>query len=280
MTASLMGGFAAGAGMGAGSGLMNWALANKAADQQKSAIRHLRRREYKDMVFSLKQAGLNPILATGATPGHSAAAMVQPQSISMANDATRAASSALEADRQGTVIKKMGAEASAAEASGFKTDWERNREQAIFPYQLDQIKYLNFNTAANTDKLIQETDESIARTQAHWAEVAKTGVSAKEIAALTRAHELENVGRENTAEFRKTGFGRFMQNTGTTLGDIGKLVGPAVGFAGGVAASRRGGMSRNPPHSAQGTFNRTTRYDKYGDYSGHQETTQVPYGDR
>jgi len=43
--------------------------------QQKSyasQVRHLRRREYQDMVFSMKEAGLNPILASGATPGHAA----------------------------------------------------------------------------------------------------------------------------------------------------------------------------------------------------------------
>jgi len=37
--------------------------------------RKLRRREYQDMVHSMKAAGLNPILATGATPGHSAVSM-------------------------------------------------------------------------------------------------------------------------------------------------------------------------------------------------------------
>lgn len=33
-------------------------------------VRHLRRREYQDMVYSMTKAGLNPMLATGATPGH------------------------------------------------------------------------------------------------------------------------------------------------------------------------------------------------------------------
>lgn len=46
-----------------------WA-AGQDTDRQKSMIRHLRRREYKDMMFSMKEAGLNPMLASGATPGH------------------------------------------------------------------------------------------------------------------------------------------------------------------------------------------------------------------
>jgi len=34
--------------------------------------RKLRKHEYQDMVYSLRKAGLNPILATGASPGHAA----------------------------------------------------------------------------------------------------------------------------------------------------------------------------------------------------------------
>lgn len=56
---------------------MNFAIGNMNRQRYASQVRHLRRREYQDMVFSMKQAGLNPMLATGATPGHSAGMMVQ-----------------------------------------------------------------------------------------------------------------------------------------------------------------------------------------------------------
>jgi hypothetical protein len=56
----------------AGAG-MNWAIGSMARNRYASQVRHLRRREYQDMMFSMKKAGLNPMLASGATPGHSAA---------------------------------------------------------------------------------------------------------------------------------------------------------------------------------------------------------------
>lgn len=58
----------------AGAG-MNWAVGGMAANRYKESVRHLRRREYQDMVYSMKKAGINPILASGATPGHSAGFM-------------------------------------------------------------------------------------------------------------------------------------------------------------------------------------------------------------
>lgn len=58
----------------AGAG-MNWAISQWSRRNYASQVRHLRRREYQDMMFSMKRAGLNPMLASGATPGHSAAIM-------------------------------------------------------------------------------------------------------------------------------------------------------------------------------------------------------------
>lgn len=54
---------------------MNFAIGNMNRQRYASQVRHLRRREYQDMVFSMKKAGLNPMLASGATPGHSAGMM-------------------------------------------------------------------------------------------------------------------------------------------------------------------------------------------------------------
>lgn len=51
----------------------NFAIYSKQRANYASQVRHLRRREYQDMMFSMRKAGLNPMLASGATPGHSAA---------------------------------------------------------------------------------------------------------------------------------------------------------------------------------------------------------------
>jgi len=55
----------------------NWGGTSKERKNQIHDIRTLRRREYQDMVHSLKAAGLNPVLAVGATPGHATAQQVR-----------------------------------------------------------------------------------------------------------------------------------------------------------------------------------------------------------
>jgi len=55
----------------------NWGGTSKERKNQIHDIRTLRRKEYQDMVHSLRQAGLNPILAVGASPGHATAQQVQ-----------------------------------------------------------------------------------------------------------------------------------------------------------------------------------------------------------
>lgn len=57
----------------------NWGGTSKERKNQIHDIRTLRRREYQDMMHSMREAGLNPILASGATPGHSAAAAIPTQ---------------------------------------------------------------------------------------------------------------------------------------------------------------------------------------------------------
>ena len=239
-------------GLASLTGIGNWGFFQKARNQYASQVRHLRRREYQDMVFSMKQAGLNPMLATGATPGHSAAYSASPPEVigDVVGNAARATHSALEADRQGPTIKKMAAEEALARDKAWSERFFREAGERGLAYQLDAMKLNNIATAAQTDKLIQETDESIARTQQSWAEVAKTGVSAKEIQERIKAQQFENVGKENEANFRKTTLGRTLQEIGIGLGDASKLVGPAACFI--LGRGSKGPQWTKVPTSAAG----------------------------
>lgn len=70
-----MGGWAALAQIGGGmiSKGLDFGLGLAASKMQAKTQRQLRREEYQDQVHSMKQAGLNPMLAAGIAPGHSSA---------------------------------------------------------------------------------------------------------------------------------------------------------------------------------------------------------------
>lgn len=67
-----------GKGVDYGIGSLGGMPDSKARKNQIHDIRTLRRREYQDLVHSLKEAGLNPLLAVGASPGHASAQMLPP----------------------------------------------------------------------------------------------------------------------------------------------------------------------------------------------------------
>lgn len=164
-------GLAAGAGALFGSlsgGLMNWGFANKSAQNYKSSVRHLRRREYQDMMFSMKKAGLNPILASGATPGHSAAAMMQAPQFDIAGSFQKGVSGASEAAQTGGKVAKLEAERghSAAQASrtkGLETNDQLARGAITSGIEKTQAET---GTAKAVEALKrQEIEESKARTK-------------------------------------------------------------------------------------------------------------------
>lgn len=79
----------------------NWGGTSKERKNFIHDTRTLRRREYQDMMYSMRKAGLNPILASGATPGHSAASMIPTQMANLAG-----VSSAGAAHRQAGVAEE------------------------------------------------------------------------------------------------------------------------------------------------------------------------------
>jgi len=160
---------------------VDWAIYNKQRQQYASQVRHLRRREYQDMVHSMKEAGLNPILAVGATPGHSAAYMGrgidQSPGIDIAGKYAQT-TSAKAAETQATTAARTG-----------------NILQ-------DNLMIDRGNALLSGDKISAETAESKQRSLTGAAQQAlyeqeaiKAGASAKEIDANRRRIEQETGGR-------------------------------------------------------------------------------------
>lgn len=122
-----------------GGGGFQFGLGNKSANRYAAKVRHLRRREYQDMVFSMKQAGLNPMLASGATPGHSAPSVAPTPNMSSGGigSAYAAGKHAEASNRQAGVAEaKMPAERSLLEVQAQNTLYQR----ANILQQYDDVK--------------------------------------------------------------------------------------------------------------------------------------------
>lgn len=152
-----------------GQSAFNWGLGNKSADQYKSSVRHLRRREYQDMMFSMKKAGLNPILASGATPGHSASAMVGQGS----GVGGQGLGSAVAANRQAGVSEKK------APSEIEKALNEAARTKGL----ITNDQWQRALTDANIKNTNQGTLTGAAQADLYRQQAIKEGASAKEIAA-------------------------------------------------------------------------------------------------
>lgn len=168
---------------------VGWAIYNKQRNQYASQVRHLRRREYQDMMFSMKQAGLNPILAAGATPGHSAAYMGR------GIDEGSGAPDGAQAVNQGMSAMAAKSQADTAEATG-QTTRDLNKELAA-----KAVEEAGAQAAARR-KYEQDVQESKQRTLREAAQTAlaeqeaiRAGASAKELDARRRQIELEMQGR-------------------------------------------------------------------------------------
>lgn len=144
----------------------NWGGTSKERKNQIHDIRTLRRREYQDMVHSLKAAGLNPILATGATPGHASAQQVQTQMGTHAGMATDVASSAARLSQAATTAKKAPSEIESTQMGTMNALFQRANilqqydavKQDIATSRAQELMYGQeaIHKGASADKINQE----------------------------------------------------------------------------------------------------------------------------
>lgn len=158
---------------------VDWAIYNKQRGQYASQVRHLRRREYQDMVHSMKEAGLNPVLAVGATPGHSAAYMGRGLTQSPGVDVAGAYSKT-------TTAKAAEKQADTSAKTGETT-------QGLQRTQREYTDLLRYRTAAETKSINQSTQTNKALEQKYLIEAVASAAEAK-------GREYDNVQRQQDAK--------------------------------------------------------------------------------
>lgn len=166
----------------AGAGL-NYGVWRAQQKNYASQVRHLRRREYQDMMFSMKQAGLNPILAAGATPGHSAAMMghggMQNEGAGVGS-AVAANESARASNRQAGVAEvKAPAEVAKLTTGRFLDAAQIGRIVLENAYTAESTRKVK----AETDLALQESGTAAVKRYLMMRQAEKEGASARDIAA-------------------------------------------------------------------------------------------------
>lgn len=167
-----------------------------AAEQQYKLTRKLRRREYQDMMHSMRHAGLNPILASGATPGHSAA---YSSPIDLGGDldlvgSYSKATSARAAERQAGV-----SESTAPSVIGLNTASAAQRQadtdvaRATVPRLVQDLR----NAEATNAEILQRAKTGVAQQNFYEAQAHQLGWSAKKTEA--EIHALETFGPPGTS---------------------------------------------------------------------------------
>lgn len=195
----------------------NWGGTSKERKNQIHDIRTLRRREYQDMVHSLTEAGLNPVLAVGASPGHASAQQVQQYVAGGGSLGSAGQSSASAAHRQAGV-----SESKAPSEIGLntgKTGLLGAQEQNAFA-QLANILMQPDLTQANIDKIRQDTKTGIALETLYGEQAIKEGASASEL--RKRVEQYEKFGLPGTS---------FHSLVSQGIGNSGKAIGDAISNA-------------------------------------------------
>lgn len=168
---------------------VDWAIYKMKRDDYASQVRHLRRREYQDMMFSMKAAGLNPILASGAQPGHSAAfsgmgaAGPQAQLIDVANNA----------ESPGRIGQMK-----AKEMEGLAKGRLADQQSGLALDQRDLTKATTAFQIATIDKIRDERELLRAQRIAALANAGALDASAKDSLARARNASLDAAEKEAT----------------------------------------------------------------------------------
>lgn len=167
----------------AGAG-MNYGVFRAQSKNYASQVRHLRRREYQDMMFSMKAAGLNPILASGATPGHAAGMM----------DAGNQASSSAGIGSAAAAHRQAGAAESNAEVTRLKapneiaTEYMRRfgiaSEIAQRGTNIELTAATTAKTKAETELALQESGSAAIRRMLDQKRAEREGVTAQQMRLL------------------------------------------------------------------------------------------------
>jgi len=211
----------------------NYGVFRSMRDDYASQVRHLRRRVYQDMVHSMKEAGLNPILAAGASP-IMGSAMQQGGASAMTN---LGIGSALAANQQADAAERQADVAAVKAPSEVGLNVMKKYEMAAM---LDYNSALTARTKAET-LLRQQEAGNAAVQRAMWiAEAQKDGASAAQLRDLLNIQagdprhivgRMVNSARDTDRELG--GWGGLFQSFETTVRD-------AVRNAG-KAAPKRGG---------------------------------------
>lgn len=160
---------------------VDWAIYRKQRGDYASQVRHLRRREYQDMMYSMKAAGLNPILAAGASPGHSAAMMGHGVPAGSGVDVASAVSATAKAD---AAERQAGASERDVRVKEVKAPSEVGLNvinRFGIAQQLEQTAAMTAKIKADTELSLQESGTAATRRALMIAQAKQAGWSAKDL---------------------------------------------------------------------------------------------------
>lgn len=159
----------------------NYGMYRMQRDDYASQVRHLRRREYQDMMFSMKAAGLNPILAAGAAPGHSAAYMGHGVADGGGVDLAGAISAGMKAE---AAQRQAGAAERGVKVKEVMTPYEVGNKMVERYYMAAQMGLTDATTAktrAETELALQESGTAAIKRHLMMRQAEQAGISAKEL---------------------------------------------------------------------------------------------------